>query len=332
MGNMGWWDIWGMVADGDLLQGSFAPLPCLPGQIQVLLHLLEVVCFLFTKACQQMWGTRGWWQGICWVLAEERMHCCWSFHLIWLHLCWACAWERPCMVVVGDLQVQKTSHGEGDWPVRSHKFQSFWHDKIYCGLYCWGICKEGRFVELDNGYWPYLIISHDVREGFKQLGKYEGGCVGVEGVVKAGDGKNLAEESALIMPSLISPKTNRCKVYVHLWSRGNAKSSPRVVQQMCSIEQLGWWWRWWEQWWKAARRTMVEGGEGWRSCLCSFGNSFAYHRTLDLEIFVEQQAWEHYCLHCHCHHHTILFFLIFLVFSFNICRWIFSFFWGETFF
>jgi len=71
-------------------------------------------------------------------------------------------------------------------------------------------------VELDNGYQPYLIISHDAREGFKQLDKYRGGCVGVEGVVKAGDGMNLAEESALTMSSLIGPKTNRHKVYVCL--------------------------------------------------------------------------------------------------------------------
>ena len=62
--------------------------------------------------------------------------------------------------------------------------------------------------------------------------------------MKAGDGTNLAEESAPMMPSLISPKTNRRKVYIRLWSRGNAKSNPRVVQRMCSIQWLGWWWHW----------------------------------------------------------------------------------------
>ena len=55
MGNVEWWDIRGTVADGDLLRPSLAPLPCLPGWIQDLLHLPEVVCFPFAKACQRMW-------------------------------------------------------------------------------------------------------------------------------------------------------------------------------------------------------------------------------------------------------------------------------------
>jgi len=42
----------------------------------------------------------------------------------------------------------------------------------------------------------------------------------------AGDSMNLAEESALMTPSLIGPKISRHKVYAHLWSRGDTKSSP----------------------------------------------------------------------------------------------------------
>jgi len=51
---------------------------------------------------------------------------------------------------------------------------------------------------------------------------------------------DLAIKSALMMPSLIGPLTNRCKVYICLWSRGNAKSSPRAIQQMCSVPWPVW--------------------------------------------------------------------------------------------
>jgi len=48
---------------------------------------------------------------------------------------------------------------------------------------------------------------------------------------RSGDELGNSSESgvwlnALMMPSLISPQTNRCQVYVHSWSRGDAKSNP----------------------------------------------------------------------------------------------------------
>jgi len=70
---------------------------------------------------------------------------------------------------------------------------------------------------------------------------------------------NLAEKSAPMMPSLISPKMSRRKVYAYLWSRGDTKSSPRAVQQMCSIQRLGWKQRW-EQWWASSSWTSTEEG------------------------------------------------------------------------
>jgi len=51
---------------------------------------------------------------------------------------------------------------------------------------------------------------------------------------------DLAIKSAPIMPSLIGPLTNRHKVYVHLWSRGDVKSSPRAIQQMYSVQWPVW--------------------------------------------------------------------------------------------
>ena len=59
-GKVGGWNVLGMMIDGDLLRQHLAPLPCLPGQIQVFLRLPGTVRFPFAMACQGMWGTRGW--------------------------------------------------------------------------------------------------------------------------------------------------------------------------------------------------------------------------------------------------------------------------------
>ena len=78
MGNMEWWDVWGTVADGDLLQPSLTPLPCLPGRIQDLPHLPGVVRFPFAKACQGMWRDKGEEQAL--GVQRHRYRC-----MFWRH-------------------------------------------------------------------------------------------------------------------------------------------------------------------------------------------------------------------------------------------------------